>query len=71
MMESNTLYIAALTILNEPKLECFDTEESLLLRAGSLGYGNKVERVYSITHGGVFTKHKVVFTDRLELVLEV
>ena len=65
------MFIAALTIQNEPKLECFDTKEALLLRAGSLGYGDKVERVYSITHGGSFAKHKVVFTDRLELVLEV
>jgi len=64
------LYIAALIIMNENKLECFDTEKDLLLRAGSLGYGDKVERVYSITHGGIFAKHKVVFTDRLELKLE-
>jgi hypothetical protein len=65
------LFIAALSIQNEPKLECFDTKDALLLRAGSLGYGNKVERVYSITHDGTFTKHKVVFTDRLDLVQEV
>ena len=65
------MFIAALIIQNEIKLECFDTAEALLLRAGSLGYGDKVERVYSITHSGTFTRHKVVFTDRLELKLEV
>ena len=65
------MFIAALTIQNEPKLECFDTKEALVLRAGALGYGDKVERVYSITHGGAFTRHKVVFTDRLQLELEV
>ena len=65
------MFIAALTIQNEPKLECFETEKDLLLRAGSLSYGDKVERVYSITHGGAHTRHKVVFTDRLQLELEV
>jgi hypothetical protein len=70
-MGDDKLYVAALIIQNENKLECFDTEKDLLLRAGALGYGDKVERVYSITHSGIFTKHKVVFTDRLELVLEV
>jgi hypothetical protein len=71
MMGEKTLYIAALIIQNEPKLECFETKEALLARAGSLGYGSKVERVYSVTHSGAFTKHKVVFTDRLDLELEV
>ena len=61
------MYVAALSIQNEPKLECFDTKDELLMRAGSLGYGNKVERVYSITHSGIFKNHKVVFTDRLDL----
>jgi hypothetical protein len=70
-MGGNTLFIAALTVQNEPELECFDTKEALLLRAGSLGTGSKVERVFSITHDGTFTKHKVTFTDRLELVQEV
>ncbi|MFE3973188.1 MULTISPECIES: hypothetical protein [unclassified Peribacillus] len=65
-----TLFIAALSIQNESKLESFETKEALLARAGSLGYGDKVERVFSITHSGVFKGHKVLFTDRLELVLE-
>lgn len=64
------MYVAAMTIQNESKLECFETEKDLLLRAGSIGTGDKVERVYSITHSGVFARHKVTFTDRLVLVLE-
>lgn len=61
------MYILSLLVQNEKKMECFSSERELIARIGTLSATDKAEKVFSLTYDGELKRHKIVFTERLEL----
>lgn len=65
------IYILALKIQNEDKMESFLSETQLLNRLGQLTNGDTATGVFSVTKLGEFKKYSVVFAGKLALKVGV